>query len=267
MSRAGLQLQRVPLPRRERILVLSALLALSAWAWIWLLTMPGMDRLSIGDEMMRPQVGTWSFAHAVAMFAMWVIMMVGMMIPSAAPMVLLFARVAHHSLGGWRAHLRIGLFIAGYIAVWTVFALAATMAQWGLERAALITPMMKAASPLLGGALLGAAGLYQLTPLKRTCLEQCRAPFAFVTERWRAGAGGAFVMGLDHGLYCLGCCWALMALLFVVGVMNLLWVAIIAAFVLAEKIAPAGHWLARISGIGLIGLGVYLMSGGSGTMP
>jgi predicted metal-binding membrane protein len=242
---------------RDRVVVAAGLVALSAWAWAWLLTRPAMP--ATGSEMLMPHPSAWSLGDAAAMFLMWAIMMVGMMVPSATPMVLLYTRVARRGLNAGQAHLRTGLFVGGYIAAWSAFSALATGAQWGLEHLALLTPMMKAASPLLGGALLIAAGAYQFMPAKHACLERCRTPFMFVTQRWRAGGRGAFVMGLDHGFYCLGCCWLLMALLFVVGVMNLFWVALIAGIVMAEKIFPAGHALARLFGAGLVAAGGYVL--------
>lgn len=251
------------LPLRDRVVVLSALAMLTVWAWVWLLSMPSMDGRSMGGGVMMPRLRAWSPSEAVGMFLMWAIMMVGMMVPSASPMVLLYARVVRRSRNAWVGHIRTALFAGGYIVVWTAFSVLATATQLVLEWLALLTPMMKAASPIVGGIVLVSAGLYQLTPAKRACLEKCRTPFAFVTQHWRAGSSGAFLMGLSHGLYCLGCCWMLMALLFVVGVMNLLWVAIIAGFVLMEKIAPAGHVLARTSAVGLIAAGAYMAVGGA----
>jgi predicted metal-binding membrane protein len=217
--------------------------------------------MSMGAAAMMPRLRTWSAAEALGMFMMWAIMMVGMMVPSASPMVLLYARVARRGHDTWGGYIRTALFVVGYIAVWTAFSALATAAQWALEELALLTPMLKTASPIAGGVVLVAAGVYQLTPAKRACLEHCRTPFAFVTQHWRPGSAGAFLMGLNHGLYCLGCCWMLMALLFVVGVMNLMWVVIIAAFVLVEKIMPAGRLMAGASATALIAVGAYMAIG------
>jgi predicted metal-binding membrane protein len=150
---------------------------------------------------------------------------------------------------------------AGYLAVWGAFSLAATLAQGGLEAAGLLAPgTMAAAAPMLAGGLLPAAGLYQLTPLKRACLRRCRSPVAFLAAHWRPGAAGAFRLGLAHGAYCVGCCWFLMALLFVGGVMNPLWIGAIALYVLAEKLAPRGRLLSRASGLLLAGWGVATLA-------
>lgn len=246
------------LPVRDRLVVIVTLGLLTLWAWAWLFTMPQMEPMPVGADMLMPRFHEWSLWQALSMFLMWAIMMVGMMIPSAAPMVLLYARVARRGQSFWRSQAQTWLFVSGYVIVWTAFSAAATAVQWALERFALLTPMMTTATPLLGGALLIAAGLYQFTSAKRACLEHCRGPLAFVLQHWRAGPAGALAMGLHHGTYCLGCCWALMALLFVVGVMNLLWVAIIAAFVLVEKVVPRGQIVARGAGSVLILTGAYI---------
>jgi predicted metal-binding membrane protein len=156
----------------------------------------------------------------------------------------------------------VGAFVSGYVAVWSAFALAATTMQWALDRAALLSPHMAATSPVLGGAILIAAGLYQWTPLKDACLGLCRSPVAFVMGHWRPGTVGASRMGAEHGAFCVGCCWALMGLLFVGGVMNLLWVAAITVAVLAEKLAPKGGWIARATGAALVLGGAWVMAAG-----
>ena len=185
--------------------------------------------------------------------------MVGMMVPSAVPMSLLFASVARKAAAQGAAVASAFVFVAGYVAAWTLFSAGATALQWELERAALLSPMLAAATPLFAAAVLLAAGLYQLSPWKDACLAHCRTPARFLAEHWRPGAGGAFRLGLRYGLYCLGCCWILMALLFVGGVMNLLWVAVIAVTVLVEKIVPAGDLIGRIAGVGMIAAGLLLV--------
>jgi predicted metal-binding membrane protein len=183
-------------------------------------------------------------------------MMVGMMVPSAAPMTLVYAAVARKAARQGTPVAPTSAFIAGYVAMWTLFSGFATLAQWGLDHAAMLSPMLVSSSPALGAALLVAAGSYQLTPLKNGCLEHCRAPAQFISENWRPGASGAFRMGLVHGAFCLGCCWVLMGLLFVGGVMNLLWIALITGFVLIEKILPHGVLGGRLAGIAMIAAGV-----------
>jgi predicted metal-binding membrane protein len=247
--------------RRERLLLAAglALLTLLAWAWIVELRW-GMDAMAHAMPLpaMAPMWKPWSAGEFLLTFAMWAVMMVAMMVPSTAPMILLFATVHRRQRETGHAAVPTAVFLAGYLAVWSAFSLAAALTQWGLHAAALLSPMMVSTSPLLGGALLLAAGVYQWTPLKGACLAKCRSPLGFLLTEWRDGARGAVVMGIRHGAYCAGCCWALMALLFVGGVMNLLWVAAIAAFVLVEKAAPAGGWLGRIAGLVLVTWGGWM---------
>jgi len=243
------------LPRGERAAIIAALAGVTALAWLYLLRLAG----GMGDMAAMagaPILEPWSARDAALMFAMWWVMMVGMMLPSALPMTLTFATVNRSRRARGSPFVPTGVFVAGYLLAWGAFSLAATAAQWALERAALMTPMMRASSPLLGALLFLAAGVYQLTPLKRVCLHRCRSPLQFVIGHWRDGTAGALRMGAEHGATCLGCCALLMALLFVGGIMNLLWVAAIAAFVLLEKVAPAGERVARAAGVLSIVLGV-----------
>ena len=175
-------------------------------------------------------------------------------------MVLTFISVNRRRQNAARPLVPVGIFLAGYLAVWTAFSAVATLAQWGLHKAALLSPAMAATSPYLNGGLLIAAGVFQWTPLKRMCLKGCRSPLSFLMSEWREGKAGAFIMGLRHGSYCVGCCWILMALLFVAGVMNLLWVAVIALFVMAEKTVPRGELLGHITGVALVAAGAALMA-------
>ena len=207
--------------------------------------------LEMGMRMDTP----WSAADAFFTFTMWAVMMVGMMSPSAAPVLLLFA-ATHARRVEHRVRATVPMFGLGYIAVWVGFSAVATLAQWALHNAALLSPMMAAASPGVAGALLVVAGVYQLTPLKRACLAHCQTPLGFLMSHWRDGAAGAFQMGLRHGIYCLGCCWALMLVLFAVGVMNLAWVAVLTAFILLEKMGDGGARVARVGGAMLIVLGI-----------
>jgi predicted metal-binding membrane protein len=244
---------------RERALVLAALIgiALAAWTYTAYLAwdMPAVDRTTIA----LPRFEGWSAVEFLLMFLMWVIMMVAMMLPSAAPVLLLYAKAVRGKSNAPDALARSSLFAIGYAGAWAGFSLFATLAQWALHALALLSPQMVSTSAKLGGGLLIVAGVFQWTPLKHACLSKCRSPLGFFMSEWRDGARGAFVMGLRHGMYCVGCCWALMVLLFVTGVMNLLWIAALAIFVLLEKVAPAGHWVARISGILLVAAGVWLL--------
>jgi predicted metal-binding membrane protein len=207
-----------------------------------------------------PGMEGWGTVDFVLMFVMWAVMMVAMMTPSATPMILTFSRINRRRHERRNPIVATGAFLAGYLAVWTAFSTVATVAQWALHSAALLSPMMESNNPLLGGMLLIGAGVFQYTPLKHACLAHCRSPIGFFMTEWREGNGGAFLMGVRHGYYCVGCCWLLMALLFVAGVMNLLWVASIAAYVLVEKIVPAGHWVSRAIGLFIIVGGAWMIT-------
>ena len=255
--------------RRERLVLVVSLAVVVALAWLWLLlgAGSGMGQLSVGGErdmagmahaMMQPAV--WTPSYAALMLAMWWVMMAAMMLPSAAPTLLLFARVNRAERTGGRSYVPTGIFAAGYLAVWGGFGVLATAAQWGLQRLDLLSPMMATPSRLLAAAILIGAGLWQLTPIKRICLQHCRSPLGFLVTSWRRGRLGALRMGLGHGAYCLGCCWFLMGLLFVGGVMNLLWIAGLAVFVLIEKVLPMGQRVGRLAGIGAIAWGMAMLA-------
>jgi predicted metal-binding membrane protein len=196
-----------------------------------------------------------------ARLLMWAVMMIGMMLPTAIPMTLIYAAVVRKARAQDNPLPPTFVFVASYVAVWIGFSFAATASQWGLERAALLSPMMASKSAVLGGVILLAAGVYQLTPLKRACLENCRAPAYFFSKHWRGGSTGAVRLGLRYGVYCLGCCWVLMALLFVGGVMNLVWIAGIAAFVLVEKTVPHGQIVGRFAGAAMLVVGAASIAG------
>jgi predicted metal-binding membrane protein len=247
------------LPRRDRIAVLAGLAGVTALAWATLLAM-AVDMRNMPDAAAMLQMRPWSSLDFFLMFGMWAVMMVGMMVPTAAPMVLVYAAVARKAARQGTPLAPTAVFVSGYVVMWCVFSVGATLAQWALDRAALLSPMMVATTPGLGGGLLIAAGLYQLTPFKDVCLRHCRAPVSFISERWRPGIGGAFRMGSEHGAYCLGCCWVLMGLLFVGGVMNLLWIAAITGFVLLEKLLPRGAGGGRVAGGALIAAGVAVLA-------
>ena len=210
---------------------------------------------------MAPGFSPWTSAHGFFLFVMWAVMMTGMMTPSASPMVLLYTQVARQARTLGRVFAPAGWFAGGYIFAWTGFAALAALAQYALEHAAFLSPMMVSTSRIFGAAVLVAAGLYQLMPLKYACLSHCRAPLRFVQEHggFKPDAWGSLRLGLLHGLYCVGCCWALMALLFVGGVMNLLWIAAIAILVLGEKLLPGGVVLARVAGVSAIAAGIWML--------
>ena len=244
--------------RRDRAIVLAGLAAVAGLAWAYTLAGAGMGRDAgmAGMAMLQPM--PWTIGYAAVMLVMWWVMMVAMMVPSAAPMVLLFGAVNRKQREAGNPYVPTGIFLAGYLTVWGLFSVVATGAQWGLETAG-FAPMMTGTRAGLGGTILIAAGLYQLTPIKQACLKNCRNPIMFLTRYWRQGWAGAWRMGLAHGAYCLGCCWFLMALLFVGGIMNVLWIAGLALYVLFEKMVPAGHWLAYASGAALTSGGIAMV--------
>ncbi|RME44537.1 MAG: DUF2182 domain-containing protein [Chloroflexi bacterium] len=241
------------LPRRDFIAIVVSLAGITLLSWLYLVKMAA--DMSMPGSMSAMQIPAWDAGYFWMMFLMWAVMMVGMMLPSVAPMVLIYAGVARKSAGHGMPIAPTGAFVSGYIAIWLIFSLFATLAQWGLDQAALLSPMMVSNSVGLGGGLLIAAGIYQWLPIKDRCLQHCRSPVHFITTHWRPGSTGALRMGLSHGAFCLGCCWVLMSLLFVGGVMNLLWIAAITLFVLLEKVLPLGDVSGRVVGLLMITAG------------
>jgi len=254
--------------RRDRQAVIAALVIVVALSWIWILLGAGtgmsvMDMIfgSSADDMaamMAPAV--WTPGYVGIMFTMWWVMMAAMMLPSAAPILLLFARINRKEKTAGKPFIPTGIFAAGYLVAWGGFSAAATGLQWALERLGLLSPMMVSTSYWLGGTILLAAGVWQLTPIKGMCLRHCRSPMGFLVQSWRPGRAGAFRMGLEHGSFCLGCCWFLMGLLFFGGIMNLFWIIGLAVFVLLEKTVPMGSWIGRFVGIGVTAWGVLLLT-------
>jgi predicted metal-binding membrane protein len=243
----------------QRLVVWAGILSVTALSWLVFIRMP-MPSGSIGGEAMRgmamcPMASTWSLRDAVIIFAMWTVMMAAMMLPSALPMTEMHVRIARGQSAGtgptW-------LFVAGYLFAWTLFAAAITLLQYALERTSLIGDTMRM-KPFAGGVLLIVAGIYQFTPLKQACLTKCRTPLGFFMTAWRAGSRGALSMGFNHGVFCVGCCWMLMALMFVGGAMNLAWAAALTIFVLLEKVAPWGGALSRASGAVMMASGLALV--------
>ena len=259
--------------RRERIIALGALLLITALAWIWLLheatRMAGIDMPAMASvrmnhlQMMSPALAAWSAPLAGYLFLMWFVMMIGMMTPSAAPMALLYLGVARHALRSGQQFASATWFLLGYLVAWGVFSLLATGAHWALESAAMMTPAMSAADRSIGAAVLIAAGVYQWLPVKDACLASCRAPLSFIQRHggFQPTAIGAIRLGLLHGAYCVGCCWALMLVLFTVGVMNLLWIAALMCLVLVEKLLPQGRWVMRIAGAAATAAGLAMLLG------
>ena len=245
--------------KRDRAIVMAGIVGIAALAWAYILYLSWDMQNVVSAGMVMTEMRPWGAADFILTFIMWAVMMTAMMVPTAAPMILLFANVQRKRKAQQRPYVPTSVFLLGYLAVWYGFAAVASMAQWGLHTAALLSPQMASTSPVLGGALLVAAGVFQWSPLKSVCLSHCRSPLSFLMTEWREGLRGAVVTGLRHGLFCLGCCWVLMALLFVLVVMNLLWVAALVCFVLIEKLAPAGQWVGRITGVLLVGWGVSMI--------
>ncbi len=252
--------------RRDRYLTIGGLIGITALSWTYLvylvaqMDMGGVSGMETGmSDMLK--LKPWTPVDALLMFIMWAVMMVGMMVPSATPIVLLYARVIRHNTKDTEPLVHTSAFFTGYLIVWIIFSATATALQWGLEQTALLSPMMISTSPVFGGFVLLVVAVYQWTPHKDACLRRCRSPVWFLSTYWQDGAIGALRMGLAHGAYCLGCCWALMLLLFVGGVMNLLCIAAITIFVLVEKVLPRGRDFGKAGAV-LMGLvGIVLIAG------
>ncbi len=243
---------------RERILVLAGVVGLAGLAWLDLWRRAG----DMAMQAAMPRLMPWSLPDLITAALMWGVMMTAMMLPSATPMLLLFASVQRKQREQGKPATPTALFAAGYLVVWLVFSLLGAGLQWALQALLLLSAHLATTSPYLGSAFLLLAGGYQFTPWKDTCLVHCQFPLGFLLPRWREGPSGAFRMGFRHGAYCVGCCWTLMGLLFVGGVMNLLWVAVLAAFTLLEKAVARGPWLSRLAGVGLVGWGAYVLHAG-----
>ncbi len=251
--------------RRDRLIVMTGLATVVALAAVYTVAGVGMSMsalsmtqmaLNLPGMMMEPAV--WSPYYAGLIFLMWWVMMIAMMVPSATPMILLYTAVVRKRTSLDAPFVAVACFLAGYLAVWGAFSLLAMALQWGLEALGTVTGMMEIANAPIAGGVLILAGLYQLTPLKKACLKHCQHPLIFLLHHWKPGGAGAFRMGAEHGIYCLGCCWILMALLFVGGIMNLLWIAGIAIYVGVEKLAAGHRWVTVVTGIVLTLGGVML---------
>ncbi len=271
--------------RRDRLVVVIALVAVIVLSWVYVLagagmgmsafemtrmtqpvgvidsTQPSMQGMSMGGTAVGGTMvtGAWTVGYAVVIFFMWWVMMFGMMLPSAAPLLLLFARMMRKEKDKGAPYVPTSVFALGYVIMWAAFSAIATGAQWGLEASGLLSGIMVGTSAVLGAGLLIAAGVWQLTPWKNACLRHCRSPIGFLSAHWRPGRTGAFKMGLVHGAFCLGCCWFLMALLFYGGVMNLYWIIGLALYILIEKLLPAGARIGQLTGVILIAWGATLL--------
>ena len=249
---------------RDRVLVASCILVVCVLAWAYLVHLDAqMAAATTSPAAMAGMTMTahpaWQPIDFLLTFTMWAVMMVGMMGTIAAPVLLLVGASSARSAEP-RASTPVLPFALGYLTTWLAFSACATLAQWALSQAAMLSSAMAVTSPRLAGALLVAAGVYQLTPMKRACLTHCETPMAFLMRRWRAGPRGAYQMGVRHGLYCVGCCWALMVVLFAVGVMNLVWVAVLTVFILAERIGRFGALVSRAGGVVMVLLGAVFIA-------
>jgi predicted metal-binding membrane protein len=254
----------MPLLLRQNVLMLSTLLLTIGVAWAYLIWMAGDVAAGSGFSLAHcaamPGMTSSSVAYASWLFVMWAVMAVAMMLPTALPFIVLFGRF-------WRSrnpaiHPNRATFelMAGYLSAWIFFGILAAALQFGLEQTDMLTPMLGGIRNLyIGGVVLIGAGLFQLTPLKSACLTKCRSPLMFIMTRWREGRRGPFLMGLDHGIFCLGCCWALMLVMFVAGVMNLMWMAALTVIMLLEKVVRRGDLLSRGAGAALLVAGCWML--------
>ena len=258
--------------RRERAILLAAIAAVFAIACLYtvfgvgmtlsaveMTAMTGKTPMGMAASLTMP--ANWSVTYAILVFFMWWVMMIAMMLPSASPTILLYMALLRRRETVEPPTILATVFLTGYLAVWAAFSALATALQWTLELRGLVSPMMMTlTSGFLAGTVLIAAGIYQFSSIKEVCLDHCRSPMQFLVERRRSGLSGACLMGIEHGAFCLGCCWFLMVVLFAGGIMNLYWIAGLAIFVTFEKLAPAGRQLSRMAGIVLIGGGLWMLS-------
>src|SRR5918999_4052408 len=241
--------------RRVMLFVLVAI-PLASCIWIVLMARDMYGAMSGASAWMMTSV--WDWPHILLLWVMWAVMMTAMMLPTASPLILLYAAAARRNAEPGSPARRVYALAAGYVLIWALFSVLATTLQRILASALVLTPMMEPATPAAGGVVLAIAGLYQLTPLKRTCLRACRSPLGFMVQRWRGGTAGAFRLGIEHGAHCFGCCWALMLILFAGGVMNLTIIITLTMWVLVEKIAPFGERTPTWSGSALLAMAVWM---------
>jgi len=254
--------------RRDHAILTACLIAITLLAWAYMINLSirmagaGMNDISnmnMPSVQTTPNMQAWQIEDIFFTLLMWAVMMVAMMIPSATPMILAFSGLNRKKKTNESPISATASFLIGYLVIWASFSMSATLIEWGFHFTGLLSLETISVTPLVSAILLIISGAYQFTPLKYVCLSKCRTPLSFLATEWREGTRGAFIMGLRHGLYCLGCCWHLMLLLFVAGTMNLLWVALIAGYVLIEKVVPAGQWVSRVLGVFIIGWGVWLL--------
>jgi predicted metal-binding membrane protein len=247
--------------KRDRLIVLIALFILCVLSWLYIIYLynqmypMNMDALFFA----MPMTAEWSWTDFVLLFLMWFVMMIAMMTPSITPLVLIFTLINRKRLQQQNPFVPTGYLLSGYFLVWAAFSLFATLLQWLLQQFSLLNPGMTTTSKILGGIILILAGIFQFTPLKNTCLRHCRSPIGFIHQYWKDGKSGALRMGIQNGIYCLGCCWILMLLLFVSGIMNILWIVLISIFVLIEKVLTSVKAIPVVAAIALIAYGVIIL--------
>ena len=246
--------------KKDRFVVLAALVILCFLSWLYIIYLYNQMHPMDMDAFLfaMPMTSNWSWTDFVLLFLMWFVMMIAMMTLSVAPLVLIFTSINRKLQLQQNPFVSSGYLLSGYFLVWAAFSLFATILQWLLQRVSLLNPEMITTSRILGGIIFILAGVFQFTPLKNTCLNTCRSPIAFIHQYWKDGKRGALQMGMQNGIYCLGCCWILMILLFVSGIMNILWIAIISLFVLIEKVLPS-KVISSIAGIALIAYGIVVL--------
>jgi predicted metal-binding membrane protein len=244
--------------KKDRVIVLIGLFTILALSWIYTVYLAShMEMMDMKPTII--QIVEWDFSEIFTLFVMWIVMMIAMMIPSATPLILMFSQVNRKRSQRNAPYIPTINFILGYIFIWSGYSIGITLIQYFLHNKALLSPMMISQNNIFGGSILILAGIFQWTPLKNSCLIHCRSPLSFITTQWKEGKFGAFFMGIKHGNYCVGCCWILMALLFVSGVMNLLWISVITLYVLIEKIHPWGNFIGKITGVLLLTGGVIMI--------
>ena len=246
--------------KRDRTIVILSLVGIILLAWVYTIHLTrtmGLSEMSL--NMISPHTHTWSRTDFFLNLLMWTVMMIAMMTPTAAPMLLFYTKISRQRYPQNSPYPRTALFLLGYLLVWSGFSVIATVIQWGLHSAAMLSMDAVRATPIIGSLLLILAGAFQFSHLKNACLTHCRTPVGFIMTEWKEGKRGVLLMGINHGGYCVGCCWLLMALLFVLGVMNLLWMAFITVFVLVEKIVPAGDRIGRYAGVLFIIWGIWML--------
>ena len=247
--------------KRDRLIIVIGLIAICLLSWMYIIYLykqmypMNMDAFLFA----MPMTATWTLVDFSLLFLMWFVMMIAMMIPSVTPLILIFSMVNRKKKQNKNPFVSSYYLLAGYLIIWAVFSLLATLLQWFFQHLNWLNPDMVVTNKIVGGIILLLAGLFQFTPLKRQCLQYCQTPVSFIHTQWKEGKSGALKMGIKNGMYCLGCCWILMLLLFVSGIMNLLWIVLISLFVLTEKLLPRFTWISWLAGVLLILYGAWVM--------